>query len=265
MPRNELIGLSYRRQHVLAADGDQWEIQGETQLRRKAAAAGPGTTIQFTLELSSLDPAWQAAIARARTITSATIDGVPAQLTLHTVELHFATYEEQTEPHGRAAFQATVDAAIPFPRNLDDVELATALARAGKLAGDLRIQADEIEMTERYWIFPIREIGASGVIVHRATGHPFLTSGSLERATWIWAYEHRLLDDPAGDLVVEYVADHGRAFDALRRFARIHREDLETLPLVIEGCATWLAAAPLLEAGSALTWNVAPRVRAPSG
>ena len=87
----------------------------------------------------------------------------------------------------RSEVLSVVDQVIPFPRSLDDADLAGALAEAGKLAGDLRIQADEIEATERYWIFPIQNIGANGVIVDRTNGHPFLTSGSLDQSTWIWA------------------------------------------------------------------------------
>lgn len=121
------------------------------------------------------------------------------------------------------------------------------------------LQADEIEVSEQYWIFPIQNIGANGVIVDRTNGRAFVTSGSLDRSTWIWAYEHRLLDEPPGDLVVEQIADREHAFAALRRFARVRREDLETLPLVLEGCASWMAAAGLKDAESALTWRVAAR------
>lgn len=247
---------------MLEVGTGRWDIQAEWQLRGNASPPSPDNRIRFSLELSSLAPVWQTAIARARALEPATIDGIPARLELRTVELHFATFADQTEPYGEAAFSAIVDQTIPFPRSLDDADFASALAQAAKMAGDLRIQADEIELTERYWIFPIQNIGANGVIVDRTNGHPFLTSGSLDRATWIWAYEHRLLDEPAGDIVVDRIADHEHAFAALRRFARIRREDLDTLPLVLEGCATWMAAAGLkeAEAESALTWSVAPRV-----
>lgn len=245
---------------MLAVGTDRWDIQAEWQLRGNASPPSPDNRIRFCLELSSLDSGWQSAIARARALEPATIDGIPSRLELRKVELHFGTYADQPEPYGEAAFSAIIDQPIPFPMSLDDTEFASAFVRAAKVAGDLRIQADEIELTERYWIFPIQNIGANGVIVERASGQPFATSGSLDQSTWIWAYEHRLLDEPAGDLIVERIVDHERAFAALRRFARVRREDLETLPLVLEGCATWLAAAGLKEAESALTWRVAPRV-----
>lgn len=142
---------------------------------------------------------------------------------------------------------------------LDDAAFVTALAQAVKVAGNLPIQADEIEQTERYWIFPIHNIGANGVIVERTTAHAFLIGGAMDHSIWIWAYEHRLLEEPAGDLIIEQVLDSDRAFAALRQFARVIREDLETLPLVLKGCATWMAAKQLKEANTALIWRVTPR------
>ncbi|MBA3460903.1 MAG: hypothetical protein H0T46_13120 [Deltaproteobacteria bacterium] len=260
MPRHELVGLSYRRHHVLTVDHARWDIQAECQLRGKAAPPTPDHRIRFTLELSSLHADWQTAIARARRLEPALIDGIPARIELQTVELHFSTYVEQTEPHGDAIFVAIVDKPAPFPRTLDDPEFVKALAQAGNLAGNLLIQADEIEVSERYWIFPIQNIGANGVIVDRSNGRAFMTAGSMARSTWIWAYEHRLLEEPSGDVVIEQISDPDRAFAALRRFARIRREDLATLPLVLHGCASWMAAAELKEAETALRWRVAPRV-----
>ena len=258
VPRNELVGLYYRRHHVLAVEGTQWDIQAEWQLRGKASPA-PGNRITFDLELPSLDADWHTAIARARRLEPALIDGIPARIELHKVELHFSTSPTRPTPYGEASFVAIVDQPIPFPRSLDDTAFVKALAQARNAAGDLRIQADEIEVTKDYWIFPIQNIGANGVIVDRATGHAFTTSGSLDRSTWIWAYEHRLLDEPPGDLVIEHIFDPDRAFAALRRFARVRREDLETLPLVLQGCAMWTAATELKEADSALAWRVAAR------
>lgn len=257
--RHELVGLSYRQRHVLAVEDAQWDIQAEWELRGKGSPPTPHDRIRFSLELASLDADWKTAIARGRSLEPALIDGIPARVELRTVELHFKTYIDQKEPYGEALFDATIDAPIPFPRALDDAQFVAALAQAGKVAGELRIQADEIETTQRYWIFPIQNIGANGVIVDRVTGRAFMTAGGLDRSTWIWAYEHQLLDEPPGDLVIEQVVDHDRAFDALRRFARLRREDLETLPLVLERCAMWTAAAGLKEADTALTWRVAAR------
>ncbi|MGN6106070.1 MAG: hypothetical protein ACTHU0_13260 [Kofleriaceae bacterium] len=244
---------------MLAVGDARWDIQAEWQLGGKASAPAPQDRIRFRLELSSLDPDWQAAVARARKLESATIDGVSARIELHKVELHFATYIDQTEPDGEASFEAVVEQPIPFPHSFDDPDFVKALARAANVAGDLRIQADEIEATERYWIFPIQQIGTTGVIVDRTHGRAFDISGSLDRMTWIWAYERGLLDEPAGDLIIERIFDPDRAFAALHQLARVYREDLESLPLVLRGCATWTAAARLKEADGALTWRVAPR------
>jgi hypothetical protein len=254
--RHELVGLAYCRRHVLAVGSARWELQAECELRRapRSEAPVPGSRLRFRLELSSLDADWQTAIARARRLEPARIDGIAARVELRTVQLHFS---DQSEPSGEASFDAIVDEPLAFPHALDDPAFVTALARAADVAGELRIQADEIETTEHYWIFPIRNIGANGVIVDRATGRAFLTSGSLDRATWIWACERGLLDEPPGDLVIEQVVDRDRAIAALQRFARVYREDLDTLPLVLQGCATWTAAAPLEDAGTALTWRVA--------
>jgi hypothetical protein len=254
--------LRYRRHHVLTVGAARWDVQVEWRLG-PATPPTPDRRIRFTLELLSLGADWQTAITHARTLEPAHLDGIAARVALHTVELQFATFEEQAEPGGDATFEAIVEPPIAFPRSLEDVEFATALARAGKLAGDLCLQADEIERSDRYWIFPIHNIGANGVIVDRATGGAFVTAGSLDRATWIWAYEHQLLNEPAGDLVIEQVSDPERAFTALRGCARIRREDLANLPLVLHGSAGWMAAAGLKEAGTALTWRVA--ARPPSG
>lgn len=237
----------------------KWDIQAEWQFRAKGNPPPPDTRIKFSLELSSIDADWQTAIASARKLEPALVDGVPARIELHTVELHFSSDVDQTEPYGDATFFASIDQPIPFPRPLDDAAFVTALAQAVKLAGNLPIQADEIEQTERYWIFPIHQIGANGVIVDRTTGHAFLIAGSMDHSMWIWAYEHRLLEEPAGDLIIEQVLDSDRAFAALRQFTRVIREDLETLPLVLKGCATWMAAKQLKEANTALSWRVAPR------
>lgn len=257
--RHELVGLSYRQQHVLAVGDAQWDIQAEWELRGKASPPTPHNRIRFSLELASLDADWKTAIARGRSLEPALIDGIPARVELRTVELHFKTYIDQKEPNGEAFFDATIDAPIPFPRALEDAQFVAALAQAGRMAPELRIQADEIETTEKYWIFPIQNIGANGVIVDRVTGRAFMTAGGLDRSTWIWAYEHRLLDEPPGDLVIEAIAHQDRAFEALHRFARVTREDLKSLPLVLDGCASWTAAAGLKQAGTALTWRVATR------
>lgn len=245
---------------MLAVADARWDIQAEWQLRGKAQPE-PHDQVRFGLELSSLDPDWQTAIARARRLDLAQIDGIRARLELQRVELHFATHLDETVPHGEAWFAATIDQVIPFPRNLDDTEFVRALAQAGTAAGDLLLQADEIEVTERYWIFPIQNIGQNGVIVDRANGGAFMTSGSLDRLTWIWAHEHGLLHEPAGDIVVERIVDPDRAFAALRGFARVAHEELQALPVVLEGCATWMAARHLKDANGALTWSVASRPR----
>ena len=244
---------------MLTVGGAQWDINAVWQLRGRASPPEPDNQIRFSLELSLLDPDWRIAIARARVLEPALIDGSPARVGLQTVELHFATFVDQTEPYGEAGFAATLDKAIPFPRSLDDSEFVKALAEAAKVAGDLRIQVNEIDVTDRYWIFPIQNIGANCVIVDRVTGRGFTTGGFMDRSTWIWAYEHRLLDEPPGDLVIEQIFDPARAFGALRRFASVRREDLESLPLVLQGCATETAAAELKEADNALTWRVATR------
>lgn len=257
MPPHPLAFLSYRRHHVLTAEDARWDIQAEWRLRGRGNPPSPNNHVKFDLEISSLDANWQTAIGRARRLDSALLDGVPVRLELRTVDLQFQAGE--AEPWGHATFDATLDAPIPFPWALDDAELASALATAGALAGELRIQADEIDRTERYWTFPIQEIGATGIVVERSTGRAFMTGGSMKHAMWIWAYEHRLLDEPAGDLIVEQIFDLEQAFTALRAFARVLREDVQTLPLVLDGCATWLAARPLMEASTALAWRVAPR------
>jgi hypothetical protein len=240
--------LFYLQQHVLETDGERWEINAESRLRKLE----PDTRISFTLELSSLAADWQDAIARARRWDAALIDGIGARIQLSTVSLYFLT----TEPTGEAKFWADLDHPSPFPRSLDNTELVEALALGSREAGDWRIQADEIEETERYWIFPTRGIGMLGVAVDRTTRRAFGMGSALTRSTWIWAYEHGLLDEPVGDLVVETVIDPDRAFEALCQFADVRREDLERLPLVLEDCADWRAAAPLEAADDALRWSV---------
>lgn len=173
----------------MLAVGDARWVQAEWQLRGKAQPA-PHDQLRFGLDLSLLDADRQTAIARARRLEPAHIDGVPARVELQTVELHFATYVDQTEPYGEAWFVATVDQIIPFPRSLDDTELARALAKT-----------------------------------------------SLSNASSIW--------------IVRSLCFAGSPACV----ARISRR----FPLVLRGCASWMAAAGLKEAGTALTWSVAPR------
>ena len=116
--------------------------------------------------------------------------------------------------------------------------------------------AAEIRETERYWIFPVREIGKLGALVDRRNGHAELMGLVVSEEVWIWAYERGLMKENA-DLLIESCHNLSRAIFHLQLAFRISSYDLEKLPLRLY--STWHAIEPLWMAGDAISWRVIDR------
>jgi hypothetical protein len=234
--------------------------------RDRAKPPVPSTKIDFELDLSEFGEEWASAVQRARDLSAqpAALDGVTlASLHVAKIEVTFEANDPgQAFLHGTAHFAGTLAEAFPFPfvpglvsaARPGDVEFFDALEAASLDSGP--IQVDEIEELDAYWVFPAHSIGNTGAIVDRRTGRVIGMGSSMPSTMWIWGYERGLLEDDTRDLVIEHVKDRARAIGALQRFARLGVHDLDDLPLILEGCASWQAILPLNEAGDAITWRV---------
>jgi hypothetical protein len=264
--------MRIRRTHLLDGLGKRTPLEVELLLNRgrkrdRGKPPVPSSTLDFELALSDFGDTWDVAVERARELAAERVmlDGIALQ------SLHVAKIEVSFEEHdaskafkyGTVHFTGTLAEPLPFPfvpgrvapARDGDIEFFEALEAASVNASP--IQVDEIEELEGYWVFPVHHIGNTGAFVDRRTGRVVGMGSPLPAALWIWGYERGLLEDDAHDLVVEHVTDRSRAFGALNRFARVRAKDLDSLPLILEGCATWQAVLPLHDAGDALTWRVA--------
>jgi hypothetical protein len=263
--------VRFRRTQIFDGLGMRKPISIDSSLRRgprrdRAKPPVPSTKIEFELELSEFGSDWAIAVQRSRELASgpASIDGVKL-MSLHVAKIE-VTFDGNDASNayrsGTAQFIGTFAEAFPFPfvpgrispARTGDVEFFDALEAASLNAGPIHV--DEIEELESYWVFPVHSIGNTGVFVDRRTGRVVEMGSPLPATMWIWGYERGLLEDSPCDLVIEQVKDLARAITPLKRFARIGAHDLDALPLVLEGCASWQAVLHLFEAGDAITWRV---------
>lgn len=263
--------MRFRRTHILDGLGMRKPIAVESVLLRgpkrdRAKPPVPSTKLDFEFELSEFGEEWASAVQRARDLSTqpAALDGVTlASLHVEKIEVTFeANDASQAFRFGTVHFSGTVAEAFPFPfvpgrvspARPGDVDFFEALEAACFNSGP--IQVDEIEELDAYWVFPVHSVGNTGAFADRRTGRIVGMGSPLPATMWIWGYERGLLDDDPRDLVIEQVKDPARAIGALKRFARIGFDELQNLPLILEGCASWQAIFPLHEAGDAVTWRV---------
>jgi hypothetical protein len=264
--------MRIRRTHLLDGLGKRTPIEVDLLLKRghkrdRGKPPVPSSTLDFELELADFGDTWDVAVERARELAAERVmlDGIALRST-HVAKIEVSFQENDASKafeYGTVHFVGTLAEPLPFPfvpgrvapAREGDVEFFEALEAASVMASP--IQVDEIEELEGYWVFPVHSIGNTGAFVDRRSGRVVAMGSPLPTVMWIWGYERGLLEDDTRDVVVEHVTDRSRAFEALKRFARVRAKDLDSLPLVLEECATWQAVLPLHDAGDALTWRVA--------
>jgi len=138
-------------------------------------------------------------------------------------------------------------------------------ARTRAAACGFPLRGDEAIETDRWWFFPVRQIGSFGVVVDKTDGRCTCLGSAGRLEDWLWAYDAGLLDP--GDLVVTHVSDPARTRELLRAASfSVSADDLQALPLRRSAETSWMRLAELRTLAPAIArWHVeGPRgVRAP--
>ncbi len=242
-----LPSLTQRR--TLAIDGATWEVDAEAPLgHARRAELAPPTQARFQLERDALAPTFAAALDRARALARrpATLDGVAVTLRLDRGEVW---YQDDDEQDGSFAFTAAPLAPLAWQCDCTDAALVAALQAAGRALEPLAIRADAIDVTERYYVFRVWQIGCLGALVDRHDARVVVMGSGLDEALWMWGAARGLTEPGTVTIAAAHDPD---AWPPLRRALGLLAEDMPPIDVAID----WRAIAPLHAAGDRVAWSL---------
>lgn len=132
-------------------------------------------------------------------------------------------------------------------------------ARARAAAQGYPLEGSAVRESERWWFFPVRQIGCRGVIVDKRDGSTTALGSAHSLDDWLWGYDAGLFRGEVDvvDLVVTEVFDRAAATAALEAIGLRGGWHLRELPVRFPGAPLWMRL-PALRAldQRAMRWHL---------